>query len=48
MWYRYKCYLDGEYVFNGILQNLTENEVVKNVKRMYGDKYEVREIERVE
>lgn len=48
MWYRYKCYLDGKYIFNGVVQSFEKNEVSEKVQRLYGDKYEVKEIEKVE
>lgn len=47
MWYRYKCYFGGKYIFSGIVYALSQKDVSENVKIMYGDKYEVKEIEKV-
>lgn len=48
MWFRYKCHLEGKYIFKGVLNASDYYEVVESVQRMYGNKYEVREIEKVE
>lgn len=47
MWFRYKCYLGGKYVFSGITRALSQDDVVENVQHLYGDRYEVKEIEKV-
>ena len=48
MWFRYKCYLDGKYSFSGIIYALEYKDVVENVNTAWGEKYEVRKIEKVE
>ncbi len=47
MWFRYSCYLDGVFVFKGATSVSDESLVVKRAKETWGDKYEIRDIEKI-
>ena len=47
MWFRYKCYLDGKYRFQGIIEANDISKVEKKVKCAWGKKYEIKDIEEV-
>ena len=47
MWFRYKCYLNGVYKFQGIIEASDISKVKKKAKSVWCDKYEIKDIEEV-